>query len=144
MEKKNDEKLLEMKEKDILEKLMGNNEIPEVTVIIERLGIPVTLKGLTEKEITRIKKECTASRKVKGNTQEKLDNAEFDAGIIVAGTVNFDWNNKQLLDSISASDGKQFIRKKLLAGEISNLVNKILELSGFNDELEEAEDIKNS
>ena len=34
--------------------------------------------------------------------------------------------------------------RKLPAGVLSNLAGKVLELSGYNDELEEAEDIKNS
>lgn len=144
MEKMIDEQILSMKEEDILAKLMGTYETPTTTVILDRLGqIPVTLKGLTEKEISNIKKECTYSRKVKGQTIEKLNGNEFDAGLIIAATTNFNWNNPKLLDSIKASDGKQFIRKKLLAGEISALTDKILELSGFNSELEEAEDIKN-
>lgn len=145
MEKVTDEQILNMKEEDILSKLMGSYEVPTATVILDRLGqIPVTLKGLTEKEISKIRKECTYTRKIKGNIEEKYDSNEFDAGLIVAATTNFDWNNKNLLDSVKASDGKQFIRKKLLAGEISSLTDKILELSGFNSELEEAEDIKNS
>lgn len=145
MENLTEEQILNMKEEDILAKLMGTFEVPTATVILDRLGqIPITLKGLTEKEISKIRKDCTYSRKVKGKTEEKFDGNEFDAGLIVAATTNFDWNNKGLLDSAKASDGKQFIRKKLLAGEISSITDKILELSGFNSELEEAEDIKNS
>lgn len=144
MSKMVDEQILNMKENDILSKLMGTFEIPEATFIIDRLGIPVHLKGLTEKEISKIRKECTYARKGKaGKIEEKLDGNEFDAGLIIAATTNFDWNNKELLESSKASDGKQFIRKKLLAGEISLLTDKILELSGFNNELEEVEDIKN-
>lgn len=64
MEKKvNDEKILDMKEKDILSKLMGTHQVPKVTVLIERLGIPVELKGLTEREISQIRKECMGPRK---------------------------------------------------------------------------------
>lgn len=145
MEKMTDEQILNMKESDILSKLMGTFEVPEATFIVERLGIPVNLKGLTEKEISKIRKDCTYSRKGRGGkVEEKFDGNEFDAGLIVAATTNFDWNSKDLIDSAKASDGKQFIRKKLLAGEISALTDKILELSGFNSELEEAEDIKNS
>lgn len=143
MIKMTDEQILNMKEEDILSKLMGTYEVPEATVFIERMGIPVTLKGLSEREISKIRKECTYIRKVKGNKEEKLDANEFDAGLIIAATTNFDWNYKQLLDSAKASDGKAFIRKKLLAGEISSLTDKILELSGFGNELEEVEDIKN-
>lgn len=144
MSKMVDEQILNMKENDILSKLMGTFEVPEATFIIDRLGIPVNLKGLTEKEISKIRKECTYTRKGKGGKiEEKLDGNEFDAGLIISATTNFDWNNKELLESSKASDGKQFIRKKLLAGEISSLTDKILELSGFNNELEEVEDIKN-
>ncbi len=145
MEKLTEEQILSMKEEDILSKLMGTYEVPTATVILERLGqIPITLKGLTEKEISKIRKECTYTRKFKGKNEDKFDGNEFDAGLIVAATTNFDWGNTKLLDSAKASDAKQFIRKKLLAGEISSLTDKILELSGFNSELEEAEDIKNS
>lgn len=144
MGKMTDEQILSMKEEDILAKLMGTYEVPIATVFIERMGIPLTLKGLSEKEISKIRKECTYSRKSRGGKPEdKLDGNEFDAGLIVAATTNFNWNDSKLLDSAKASDGKQFIRKKLLAGEISALTDKILELSGFNDELEEMEDIKN-
>ncbi len=137
-------KVLEMKENEIINKLMGTYEAPKVTVILDRLGIPVELKGLTRKEMDRIKKECTRTRKVSGKTEEKLDNAEYDAGIVVGATQNIDWNSPKLLESASVSDGKQFIMRKLLAGEISALASKVLDLSGFGDELEEAEDIKNS
>lgn len=142
--KKTDEQLLNMKEKDILSKLMGTYEVPTVTVILDRLEIPLKLKGLSSKEISTIRKECTYSRKVKGNIEEKLDGSEFDAGLIVAATTNFDWKAPELLDYHKASDGKQLIRKMLLAGEISSITSKIMEVSGYNDELEEIEDVKNS
>lgn len=144
MTKVNEEQLLNMKEKDILSKLMNTYEVPTATVILDRIGIPVTLKGLSSKEISTIRKECTYQRKIKGNLEEKLNGSEFDAGLIVAATTNFDWKSPELLDYHKASDGKQLIRKMLLAGEISLITDKIMEVSGYNDELEEIEDIKNS
>ena len=138
-----EEKILNMKEEDILNQLMGEEELPTATVILERLKIKLNLKGLTEKEITSIRKECSTRKKNKGVWEEKINNAEFDAGLIVGATTNFDWNNPKLLESKNVSDGKQYIRRKLLAGEISNLVDKILELSGFNDEIDEYDEIKN-
>ena len=143
MGKMTDEQIMNMKEEDILAKLMGTYEVPEATVFIDRMEIPVTLKGLSEKEISKIRKECTYTRKVKGKIEDKFDGNEFDAGLIIASTTNFDWNNSKLLESAKASDGKQFILRKLLAGERTNLVNKVLDLSGYNDELSDAEDIKN-
>ena len=141
----------EMKEKlatteeDILAKLIGEEpEVPKGSATLDRLGIKLELKGLTGDEFKRIRKECTRKRKVKGAWEEKLDNAEYDAGIIIAATTNFNWNNPQLLSKYEMSDGKQFIIKKLLAGEKNALADAVLELSGFGDDLEVTEDdIKN-
>lgn len=143
-----EQKILDMKENDIINALLGEREIPTATVIVDLdknkgISIPIVLKGLTRKEMDRIKKAATKKRKIKGVFEEKIDSAEYDAGVVVGATTNFDWENPKLLDSVSASDGKQFLMKKLLAGEINALAGKVLELSGFDDELEEAEDIKN-
>lgn len=143
-EKIKDEEILNMTEEDIINKLMEPTEIPEATYFIDRIGIPVTLKGLSEKEINRIRKECTYIRKERGGRKiEKLDDEEFNAALIEAATVSPNWNNPKLLDALKASDGKQVIKKKFLAGEVSAIGDKVLELSGYNDELEEIEDIKN-
>ncbi len=135
--------VLEMQEEDIIKKLLGEVEVPKAVVIIERIGIPVELKGLNTVEIKKIREKCTSKRKIKGVAEEKLNGEEYDAALIIGATTNFDWNNPKLLEKYSLSDGKQFILRKLLAGERTNLVNKVLDLSGYNDELSDAEDIKN-
>lgn len=142
--KEEETEVLAMKEEDILAKLMGVNEIPESTIQIPRIGIEVEVKALTQREINQIRKECMTREKENGKYVKKVNNNEYDAGIIVGATTNFNWNNPKLLESVNASDGKAYIQRKLFPGEISFLVNKILELSGFNDEIQEKEDIKNS
>lgn len=146
---KKEQNVLEMNENDIIAALIGKREMPTATVIVtldpeKGISIPVELKGLTRKEMDRIRKDCIQRRKVKGVMEEKIDNALYDAGIIVGATINFDWENPKLLQTENCSDGKQFIMRKLLAGEINSLAGKVLELSGFESELEEAENIKNS
>ena len=147
MAKLNEEQQAQLasKEEDILAKLMGEEfETPKGKATLERLGIQLELKGLTGDELSKIRKECTRKRKVKGVLEEKVDNAEYDAGVIIAATTNFNWNNQKLLSKFEMSDGKQFIIKKLLAGEKNALVEAILQLSGFNEDLELTEDdIKN-
>ncbi|MHB9946419.1 hypothetical protein CF095_13650 [Clostridium botulinum] len=139
-----DEEILNMKEEDIINRLLEPTKAPEATYFISRVGIPITLKGLSEKEINRIRRECTYTRKERGGRKiEKLDDEEFNAALIEAATVSPNWNNSKLLDALKASDGKQVIKKKFLAGEVSAIGDKVLELSGYNDELEEIEDIKN-
>lgn len=132
-----DEEVLNMTEDDIISKLMEPTEVPEATYFIERVGIPITLKGMSEKEIFRLKKECTYTRKERGQKIKELDEEEFNAALIEAATVKPNWNDKRLLDSQKASDGRQFIRKKFLAGETSAMADKVLELSKFDEDLEE-------
>lgn len=146
MKKNNDVKednVKVMTEDEIINKLMEVTKVPEATYQVDRLGIQVTLKGLSEKEINTIKAQCTYTVKVKGQTQEKFRESEFNTALIEAATIAPNWNNEKLLEHFKASDGKTVIKKKFLAGEISALGDKILDLSGFNDELEEIEDIKN-
>lgn len=132
-----------MTEDDIINKLMEVTKVPEATYQVDRLGIQVTLKGLSEKEINTIKAECTYTIKARGQNQEKFKESEFNAALIEAATKKPNWNDKRLLEHFNASDGKTIIKKKFLAGEISSLGDRILDLSGFNDELDEIEDIKN-
>lgn len=143
MKKINEEenKVLEMKENDIINALIGEREIPTTTVIVtldakKGIRIPIVLKGLSRKRMDFLRKSCTK--------KNKLDGAEYDAAVIVEATTNFDWNNPKLLEDANVSDAKQYVLRKLLAGEINILIDKILELSGYGSELEEADTIKNS
>lgn len=138
---------LEMQEESILNVLMGECEVPTKNYTIKRLGIQIDLKGLTDKELKALKKECMMKpKKVNGKWEEKVNGDDYDAAIIVAATTNFDWNNPKLVEKLEVSDGKKVVLKRLLPGERTFLVNKALELSGYNDDIEEIEedDIKNS
>lgn len=134
---------VQMTEEEIISKLMEERKVPTATYKVPGIGIQVTLKGLTEKEINRVKKECTHEKKVRGNKVKELDEDEFNAALIEKATLSPNWNNPKLLDALKASDGRQVIKKKFLAGEMAALGDKVLELSKFDDELEEIEDIKN-
>jgi hypothetical protein len=135
-----------MQEESILNVLMGECEVPTKNYTIKRLGIQINLKGLTDKELKALRKECMMKpKKVNGKWEEKVNSDDYDAAIIVAATTNFDWNNPKLVEKLEVSDGKKVVLKRLLPGERTFLVNKVLELSGYNDDIEEIEedDIKN-
>lgn len=146
MSKKDEENIaLGMKEEDILAKLMGDYTIPTKTFEITRLGINIELKALLDKELKALRKECAMKpQKVNGRFEEKINEADYDAAIIVAATTNFDWSNPKLIEKYQASTSKKVVLNILLPGERSFLVNKVLELSGYNDDIQEVdEDIKN-
>lgn len=132
-----DDELLEMTEEDIINKLLEPTDVPERTYLLDRLGIQVTLKGLSEKEIQRIRKECTTETKHRGQRIKELNEEEFNAALIEKATVKPNWSDKRLLSAMNLSSGREVIKRKLLAGEMMALGDKVMELSGFDEELEE-------
>ncbi|PRR85957.1 phage tail assembly chaperone [Clostridium luticellarii] len=140
------EKIKKMGEEDVIEALLGQIEVPTKTVVIPRLGIPIKLKALTGKQISKIRKDNTHSEKIKGSKLEKdvFDDENFNAEIIERATVSPNWNNPKLKDALKVSNGKEVIKRRLLAGEMDNLIEQIFDLSGYNDEAEEIDEIKNS
>ena len=138
-----EDEVLEMTEDDIINKLLEPTEVPERTYALDRLEIQVTLKGLSEKEIQRIKRECTVTVKSRGGRTKELNEEEFNAALIEKATIRPNWSNKKLLDQLGLSSGREVIKRRLLAGEMVALGDKVMELSGFDDELEELDTIKN-
>jgi hypothetical protein len=140
------EKIKKMGEEDVIEALLGQMEVPTKTVVISRLGIPIKLKALTGKQISKIRKDNTHSEKIKGSKFEKdvFDDENFNAEIIEKATVSPNWNNEKLKSALKVSNGKEVIKRRLLAGEMDNLIEQIFDLSGYNDGAEDIEDIKNS
>lgn len=139
-----EEEIIAQTEDEIINRLLQPTDVPEKTYALERLQIHVTLKGLSEKEIQRIRKECT--KQVRGARRQmvkEVDDEEFNAALIEKATTKPDWGNNKLLSQLNLSSGREVIKRKLLAGEMTALSEKVMELSGFEDDLEEV-DIKNS
>jgi Phage XkdN-like protein. len=123
-------------ENEIISRLLGS-EIPEKTVTVSRLGIPVKLKGLTGKEVYKLRERCTQRLKEKGREISRLDEEAFNVGLLALATVSPDWGNSALIQKFNASGKEEVIKRVLLAGELSALGDVVLDLSGFNEELDE-------
>ncbi|WKV08201.1 hypothetical protein Q2T46_11750 [Thermoanaerobacterium sp. CMT5567-10] len=133
-----------MTDDQILERLLSDTEeIPQKTVFIKRLGIPITLKALTEKQIARIREKNTYPVKNNGIEMQKFDDEGFKLSLIVACTVKPDLTSQKLLNKYKVSTPEEFVARKFLAGEIEQLVTIIYELNGYANELEEIEELKN-
>lgn len=129
-----------LSEEQILQRLLDADTIPERTVTIPRLGIPVTLRGLTGKQVFSIQERCTERRERRGQVTERLDEEQFNTALIAAATVKPNWGDPKLLSKFQASGPEEVIKRILLAGELAALGDIVLDLSGFNTELE---DVKN-
>lgn len=129
-----------MTEDQMLQRLLDADALPERTVKMERLGIPVKLRGLTGKQVFSIRERSTERKEKRGQTVERLDEELFNVSLIAASTISPNWGSPQLLTKYSASGAEEVIKRILLAGELSALGDVVLDLSGFNTELE---DVKN-
>lgn len=130
--------LLELTDEEILQKLLDVDAVPERTVSLKRIGIPVTIKGLTGKQIFSIRERCTITVSEKrGRKHRELDEEAFNSALIAAATVKPNWGDTKLLTKYRASGAEEVIKRLLLAGEMAQLGDLVLEVSEFNTELEE-------
>ncbi|SMB97940.1 Phage XkdN-like tail assembly chaperone protein, TAC [Thermanaeromonas toyohensis ToBE] len=129
-----------MTEEEILQRLLNADVVPEKTVKLARLGIPVTLRGLTSKQVSMIREQCTERYVQRGQVVTELDNEKFYCSLIAAATVTPNWADPRLLAKYKASGPEEVLKRILLAGELSALADVVLDLSGFNTSLE---DVKN-
>lgn len=127
-------------EHDIIERLLQAGDPPQRTVEIPRLGVAVTLKGLTAKEIYRLREEYTHRKEKRGQVIETFDEEGFNCGLIVAATVSPNWGDQRLMAHYKASEPAEVLKRVLLAGELAQLADVVLDLSGFNVDLR---DVKN-
>ena len=128
----------ELTDEEILQKMLDVEAVPERTVLLKRIGIPVTMRGLTGKQVTSIRERCTTTTKDKrGRTSKELDEEAFFSGLITVATLKPNWGDSKMLAKYRASGPEEVVKRLLLAGEINQLGDLVLELSEFNTELEE-------
>lgn len=128
-----------------LEALLGAKPVSEITeeVEINRLGEPFIVKALTGDDLNKIREQATKPVKSGKKTEMKVNEDEVARLIIAEAVTEPNFNDAKLLKHFGAIDGGDCVQKALLAGEITKLQKKILELSGFADEYEELEEVKN-
>ncbi|MEJ8306587.1 phage tail assembly chaperone [Saccharibacillus sacchari] len=138
-----------LSEEQILDVLFeAADKLPEETVVIRRLDLRMTLRGLTSSKVDSIRERCMVRKTVKGRTEEKVDSETFNALLISEATAKLEvkglelngWGDPRITSRLKLSGGEQAVRRMLLAGELDAVGDKVLELSGFGVELA---DVKN-
>ncbi len=134
----NEKTVSELTDEEVLQRMLDVEAVPERTVALKRIGIPVTIKGLTGKQVFSVRERCTVTLSGKrGQTRRELDEEAFNGALIAAATVKPAWGDPKLLAKYRASSAEEVIKRLLLAGEIAQLGDLVLEISEFNTELEE-------
>ena len=95
---------------------------------------PFKIRAISQKENDELVKQSTKRVKVNGKYEEQLDSIGLTRRIIVASTIEPDFRDKELCDSLGILDPMEAPGKMLLPGEYNKLSRAILEISGFADD----------
>lgn len=110
------------------------SDIQETIYVNERLGSFV-VKPMTSAQFDEYSKRCRSKVNKKG---VDFDGGKFNLLIVAGQTIKPDFNNAELLKKAGCATASELIQKKLLAGEIALLSEKISEISGFNTDINES------
>lgn len=100
-----------------------------------------TIKAMTPAEFEDVRKRATRILK---NKQVDFDSQKFNLSIVVNNTVNPDFKHADSIKKLGVNSPEEYVQRVLLAGELTTLVQKINELSGFDVAMNElVEEVKN-
>lgn len=127
---------------------VDTSEPPTDTVPLRRLGIEVTVQAITDdREYERMVDRCTTyvkNRRGGGRTKE-LDGRRLSKLTVAQFTVNPPFHPKNgkagfdaLAQKYGTDDPELLVERALLIGEIDAIADRILTISGFDDEYEVA------
>ena len=103
--------------------------------------VPFKIRALSQEENDNLTKQATRQVRVNGQPLEKLDSADYTRRVIVAATVEPDFQSKEMCDAYGVLDPLLVPGKMLLSGEYARLGREIMALSGFEQTLED--EVKN-
>ena len=103
--------------------------------------VPFRIRSLTQEENDVLTKQATRQVKVNGQPMEKLDSTDYTRRVIVAATLEPDFQSKELCDAYGVLDPLLVPGRMLLSGEYARLGREIMALSGFDRDLED--EVKN-
>ncbi|UVI32089.1 phage tail assembly chaperone [Paenibacillus spongiae] len=119
----------------LLSKDRSKLELPtkkvEIKRLTEQLGEPVyfTIRALTSAEYTKVRELC--------NKDEDGDKSLFEIHSVIAGLVDPSLKDKELQQHFNVGTPKSLLEDAqfLVPGEISELAEKIAEMSGYGKDM---------
>lgn len=126
--------------------LIGNelDNIEKEVVLNGRLkNFKFKIKAITQSQFSEMQKQCvvldTKGKKV------RFDSTRFSIMTIVKGCIYPNFRVDEFVKACGVTLPEQCVVKKLLPGEISELAKQIMQLSGFDEDInEQVEEVKNS
>ena len=126
-----------------LERFLALPNVDDITgdvFVSPRLGT-FKVKAMSQSDLKDYQRR--ASGKFNKNGLD-FDTAKFSLLVVAGQTVEPNFSNAEFLKKAGCVNAEQFISSKLLAGEISTLVEGIQKISGFDNDInEDVEEAKN-
>ena len=126
-----------------LEQFLGLPDVDTITeevFVSERLG-KFKVKAMSEAEYREYQNKCK-SRIKKGGMD--FDTGKFNLLICAGQVISPDFKNAEFLKKAGCATATEFIQRKFKAGEIAELGNQIVKISGFETDInEDKEEAKN-
>jgi tryptophan synthase beta subunit len=122
---------------DALQALLGADTNIKGQVYIKRLDTNFTVKALDDETFAEIQEE--AANYV--GQRKEIDESKLNSLLVAKAVVDENgealFKNAQLLEKFGAKTTEECVRKALLAGELLKIVKTVMDISGFNDDVEE-------
>lgn len=108
--------------------------------------VPFEIRAISQEQNNKLTKAHTRGKVVNGQRVEIFDNAAYTNALIIACTVQPDFEDEELCKAYGCIDPANVPEKMLRAGEYTALVQEILSFSGFDADrkIREDEEAKNS
>ena len=106
--------------------------------------LTLELRSITESEWDEIRNQAEVTRPAanraqrrskRGNDEPEMNNALMARLLVKKATTNVDWNNSRLRAKFKAQAGEDVVKALLLYGEVANLAQIVMEISGFEEDL---------
>lgn len=106
-------------------------------------GHPLTIKVLSGEQYNSFQQICLEN--ANSRKKRRFNTKKFNELIVINCLVDPNLKDAEMIKEAGVADSNALLYKCFLAGEISTLSEKILELSGFTDDIEDdMDEVKNS
>lgn len=104
-------------------------------------GHPITIKPISGTDFKELQRISTVI--VGGN--KEMDAGKFNEQVILKCVTNPNLRDTEMMQAVGAKTAQEVIYKVFLAGEIASIVSAIMDISGFNSDInDKVEQVKNS
>lgn len=124
--------------------LMANTVERHVTkeVKLNAFPVPFVIQSITEAENKALTRACeyTEFNKKTHQKETKMDNDRYNTKLIVACCIDPNFNDAALQEKFGVRGAEALVNNLLKTGEYNELLNEILTVNGFFDDVNQLKD----